>query len=97
MSSLSFEWEPVKARTNLEKHNVSFEEAASAFLDERGRVISDPDHRAEEGRQILLGMSRRWRLLVVCFRHRRRSEVIRIISARPATRRECRQYRAEWS
>ena len=92
MSDLHFEWGPAKAATNQRKHGVSFDEAATAFADEYGLVISDPDHSADEDRFILLGLSGAARHLVVVHAFRESEAVIRIISARKATRAERRQY-----
>ncbi len=87
MPGLKFEWDPKKNAANAEKHGVTFAEAQTAFTDEFGRLIPDPDHSEDEERFILLGMSLVSRLLVVC--HCVRSEEsIRIISARKANRRE---------
>ena len=83
---LEFEWDDRKARTNLKKHGVSFVEASSVFGDPLAVTIPDPLHSEEEDRFITLGESGRGRLLVVVFTDR--GEKIRIISARPATRRE---------
>ena len=90
---IDFEWDPEKARVNLAKHGVSFEEARGVFYDPYARVIDDPDHSIEEERFIILGESRRARTLVVCHCLRGDSrETVRIISARKATRREADQY-----
>ena len=91
MDSLTFEWDSEKAESNLRKHGVSFEEARSAFDDESGRLIADPDHSDNEDRFILLGISARFRLLVVAHCYRQGDE-IRIISARKADKRERMQY-----
>ena len=82
----TFEWDPLKAKLNVLKHRVSFEEAETAILDELSKTTLDPDHSLTENRFITFGISARRRLLVVCYTHR--AETIRIISARPATRRE---------
>ena len=66
MSHLTFDWDPRKDAANRKKHDVSFHEAKTAFTDEFGRLIADPDHSEEEDRFILLGMSIHSRLLVVC-------------------------------
>lgn len=87
---LRFEWDPRKAARNLAKHGVPFEEAATAFGDPLGRIVTDPRHSAEEERFALLGMSRRRRLLAVMFTER--GEAVRLISARPVTRLERREY-----
>ena len=92
MSRVTFEWDPAKDAANRRKHGISFAEAASAFADERGRIIGDPDHSADEDRFVLLAMSAGARMLVVVHCWRDSDEVIRIISARRAKRREQRQY-----
>ncbi len=88
--ALTFEWDPQKAARNLAKHGVPFEEAATVFGDPLGRIASDPRHSVDEERFVLLGLSRRQRLLAVMFAER--AEAIRVISARRATRRERREY-----
>ncbi len=88
--SLEFEWDGAKARRNVKKHGVSFEEASTVFGDRLALTIPDPVHSEEEDRFITLGESHRRRLLVVSFTDR--EERIRIISARVASRRERRQY-----
>jgi uncharacterized protein len=92
MSTLRFEWDPVKAGANQKKHGVSFEEAQSVFSDERARLIDDPDHSDDEERFILLGLSGSLRVLVVVHCYRAEGNTIRIISARKATREEQRHY-----
>ena len=87
---LEFEWDPNKAATNLADHEVSFDEAVTAFEDPLSLTIEDPDHSEREERLILLGRSRNNRLLVVV--HTEREDRIRRISARLATRRERRDY-----
>ena len=93
MSALRFEWDNRKAAANLRKHGVSFEEARSVFFDEQARLIDDPDHSEEEDRFVLLGLSGALRLLLICHCYRSEGEVIRIISARRATRTEAKFYR----
>jgi hypothetical protein len=92
VSGLRFTWHEAKARANVRKHGVSFEEARSAFSDAQARIIDDPDHSDEEDRFILLGMSADLRLLVVVHAYREPDDVIRIISARKATSAERRAY-----
>jgi uncharacterized DUF497 family protein len=92
MSTIRFEWDVRKARTNANKHGVTFEEAKSVFVDERAKLIIDPDHGEDEDRFILLGLSSSLRLLLVCHCCREAGNVIRIISARKATSRESRFY-----
>jgi uncharacterized DUF497 family protein len=77
---------------NAKKHVVSFEEAKFVFVDERAKLIDDPDHSEAEDRFVLLGMSSALRLLLVCHCYRNESNVIRIISARQATAKESKSY-----
>ena len=88
MSTLRFEWDAAKAATNVKKHGVSFEDAQSVFADERARLIDDPVHSDGEDRFLLLGLCSSLRLLVVCHCYRSEEGVIRIISARKATKGE---------
>lgn len=83
---MQFEWDPGKARTNLRKHDVSFDEAATVFLDELSLTGHDPDHSMDEDRFVTFGVSTSGRLLTVM--HTERGDRIRIISARVATRME---------
>lgn len=85
MSELHFDWDRFKAATNARKHGVTFEEARSVFVDERAKLISDPDHSEDENRFVLLGLSSSLKLLLVCHCYRTNPDVIRIISARKAT------------
>jgi uncharacterized DUF497 family protein len=90
---IEFEWSSTKARSNLKKHGVSFEEAQSVFYDEYARQFFDEEHSDDEERFIMLGMSIRSRVLVVCHCERSSVNVIRIISARKATANEQSFYR----
>ncbi len=96
MSGVRFEWDPAKAALNLRKHGVSFEDAESVFSDERGFLLDDPDHSGIEDRFILLGLSAAWAVLVVVHCYRADDQVIRIISARRATRQERDLYIRRW-
>lgn len=87
---MTFEWDPIKAKSNLWKHRVSFEEASTAILDPLSKTTPDPDHSVEEHRFITFGMSARQRLLVVSYTER--GEAIRLISARLATKGERKLY-----
>ena len=87
-----FTWDPRKAEANERKHGVGFEEATSALLDPLGCLVEDPFHPVAEERFILLGMSARERLLVVCHCYREEEHVIRIISARKASPGEAARY-----
>jgi len=91
-SDLRFEWDARKSRTNLRLHGVSFEEASTAFLDENAILIDDPDHSVAEERFVLLGLSSSLRLLVVCHCYRKQADVVRIVSAWKADRREHQDY-----
>lgn len=92
MHELEFKWDPWKAAENVKKHGVSFEEAQTVFSDDQALFQEDPEHSVDEDRFLLLGLSSRLRTLVVCHCYREAKEVIRIISARRATRHERRQY-----
>ena len=94
---LRFEWDPRKAAANERKHGVSFDDARPVFFDEHALLIADPDHSEREDRFVLLGLGLPARLLVVCHCYRQRDEIIRIISARPANRRERDLYLRRWT
>jgi uncharacterized DUF497 family protein len=79
MNELGFEWDDTKNKENIKKHGVSFEEAQTVFLDENAIRFFDPDHSNDEDRFIMLGMSFKLRVLVVCHCHRKNDTVIRII------------------
>lgn len=96
MSAPRFDWDPSKARENLRKHGVSFEEAQTVFDDEHALLVDDPDHSVGEQRFVLLGLSAPLRVLLVVHSYREDDAVIRIISARKATRSERAQYGARW-
>lgn len=85
-----FEWDPRKAKTNFEKHGITFDEASTVFKDTLSLTIEDPLHSYDEERLVLIGMSSKNRLLVVV--HTEREESIRIISARKAVKRERKYY-----
>jgi uncharacterized DUF497 family protein len=87
---MTFEWDPIKAKLNLWKHHVSFEEASTSLLDPLSKTAVDLDHSIYEHRFITFGMSARRRLLVVSYTEQ--DEAIRLISARLATRAERRIY-----
>lgn len=92
MDEIRFEWDENKNELNKKKHRISFEEAQTVFYDPEALVIDDPEHSEEEERFIILGLSKRANLLVVCHCYRASETVIRIISARKATRNEAKQY-----
>ena len=90
---LTFVWDEKKADSNLAKHGVSFDEAATAFGDPLSMTVADPMHSGDEPRFLLLGVTRAGRVVVVV--HTERCDNLRIISARPATRGERRTYERE--
>ena len=85
-----YEWDPKKAKANLRKHGVSFEEAARVFMDPLAITFPDPDHSDEEDREITIGLTTKHRVVFVS--HSARGDRTRIISARRATRKERKQY-----
>ena len=88
--SIKFEWDTRKARRNLRKHGIGFNEASTVFADTLSITIPDPDHSQDEERWVTMGLSHRQRLLVVV--HTEEEETIRLISARTADRLERRKY-----
>lgn len=91
MKEIRFVWDKKKALLNKRKHGISFEEAQTVFYDENAIEFFDPDHSETEDRFLILGLSARLRVLVVCH-CLRENTVIRIISARKATRHEEQNY-----
>lgn len=89
---VQFEWDEAKNRLNRSKHGIWFEEAQSVFDDSSSRVFLDAAHSDKEDRFIILGMSSAARLLVVVHCHRESDSIIRIISARKATKKEVKFY-----
>ena len=92
METLSFEWDENKNAINKKKHKISFGEAQTVFYDEAALLIDDPEHSQEEERFIIMGLSQKANLLVVCHCYRASETVIRIISARKATKNESKYY-----
>lgn len=87
---MDFEYQSSKAEANVRKHDVDFLEASTVFTDPLARIFDDPDHSADESREIIVGHSMEQRLLIVSFTER--GGRVRIISARAATRRERHDY-----
>ena len=85
---MQFEWDPNKNEINKQKHKISFEEAQTVFYDEYAILFDDPDHSDKEDRFIILGLSQRENLCIVSHCYRGADEIIRIISARKATKTE---------
>ena len=92
MEKLIFEWDDRKNLSNKRKHGVSFEEAQTVFFDENAIEFDDPDHSIQEERFLLLGLSLKLKVLVVCHCYRKDESIIRIISARKATKKEQKYY-----
>ena len=92
---MRLDWDSTKARENLRKHGVSFTEASSVFNDDHGILLPDHDHSSEEERFVLIGLNSHLRLLVVVHAYKADADVIRIISARPASHSERAQYGAQ--
>lgn len=92
MNDIKFEWDNNKAQFNIEKHGITFQEASTVFLDENAVLFDDPGHSMDEERFMLLGMSSQAKMLIVCHCYRSADDIIRIISARKATKTETQQY-----
>jgi len=95
MDEIKFSWDARKAKQNIKKHKVSFEEAATVFYDENAIEFFDPDHSKDEDRFLILGPSFRLRVLVVSYCFREKGLQIRIISTRRATKKEEKVYAGE--
>ncbi len=89
---IRFEWNAAKSASNLRKHGVSFEEAQSVFYDDFATQFFDEENSETEERFLMLGLSNKTRILIVCHCERDSGDTIRIISARKATRNERQQY-----
>jgi len=96
MSDLRVEWDGAKARINATKHGITFEEAETVLYDDYAIVLPDPDHSSRQERFLLIGLSSALRVLVVVHCETENGDVIRLISARRATRSERAQYDARW-
>jgi uncharacterized DUF497 family protein len=88
---MRFAWDPAKAKNNIQKHGVSFDEAVTVFKDPLAFIFDDETHSEEEQREIIIGISALRRMILVCFVERL-EDVVRIISARSATRQEIKDY-----
>lgn len=92
VDEIRFAWDLRKASANQRRHRVSFTEAQTVFSDDNGLLLDDPGHSDDEPRYVLLGLSERFRILVVSHTVRDRGQTLRIISARKASQREREQY-----
>jgi len=88
---MKFQWDANKAKINLRKHGIRFEEAVTVFKDPLALIFDDEEHSQDEHREIIIGISATSKLLLVCFVERK-EDVIRIITARPATTQEKKDY-----
>jgi uncharacterized DUF497 family protein len=88
---MRFEWDPAKAKSNIRKHGVSFDEAVTVFKDPLAFIFDDTTHSEQEQREIIIGISALRRMILVCFVERV-ADIVRIISARAATRQEIKDY-----
>ena len=95
MDEIKFSWDGRKAEQNIKKHKVSFEESATVFYDANAIEFFDPDHSKDEDRFLMLGLSWRLRILVVCCCLRKKGSEIRIVSARKTTKEEDKVYTGE--
>ena len=92
MKTISFEWDEIKNHQNIKKHGISFSEATSVFYDSNAILFDDPDHSREEDRFLIIGISEKLHLCIVSHCYRENDNIIRIISARKATKREVDAY-----
>ena len=92
MDKVNFEWDNNKALINEKKHGITFEEASTVFYDENAILFDDPDHSEAEERFLMLGISEQTKMLIVSYCYRGKDGIIRIISARKATKKEAKQY-----
>lgn len=92
MKLMQFVWDENKNRANQKKHNIAFEEAKTVFYDDNARLIHDPEHSDSEERFILLGLSSSLKLIIVVHAYKEKDEIVRIISARKATKNESKYY-----
>jgi uncharacterized protein len=93
VKKIRFEWDEQKDKINQQKHGISFEEAESVFLDDYAVQFWDEEHSQDEERFLLLGLSSKMRILLVVHCFREEDAIIRIISARKATKNESKEYR----
>lgn len=92
MESINFEWDENKNQINQKKHGIDFEEAATVFYDDDAILFDDPEHSMEEERFLILGISKHENLCIVSHCYRSGDDIIRIISARKATKNETKVY-----
>jgi len=93
MNKITFQWDEQKNQINQQKHGISFAEAESVFFDDYALQFWDEEHSQDEERFLLLGRSHQMRILIVVHCFREEDSIIRIISARKATKNESKEYR----
>ena len=93
METIHFNWDKIKSKVNEKKHKISFQEASTVFSDEMAVEFYDNEHSEWEDRFLLLGLSNKLNLLIVCHCYRESEGVIRIMSARKATKNESKYYK----
>ncbi len=96
MEMLSFEWDENKNEINKKKHGISFETAQEVFYDDNAILFDDPDHSVGEERFLIIGMTRSLKVCIVSHCYRDQDNVIRLISAREATKHERKTYEEGW-
>ena len=96
METLSFEWDENKNEINKKKHGISFETAQEVFYDDNAVLFDDPDHSVGEERFLIIGMTRSLKVCIVSHCYRNSDNVIRLISAREATKHERKTYEEGW-
>ncbi len=96
MKEITFTWDENKNEINKKKHGLSFEEAKEVFGDENAILFDDPDHSIEEDRFLIIGAIKSTKICIVSHCYRDDDEVIRLISAREATKNERRIYQEGW-
>ena len=92
MEIIFFEWDETKNQINQRKHGIDFDEAKTVFYDDNAILFDDPEHSVEEERFLILGISRHENLCIVSHCYRSEDNIIRIISARKATKNEVKTY-----
>lgn len=92
MENIRFEWDENKNQLNKVKHGIDFNEAATVFFDENAIMFDDPEHSMEEERFLILGITKHENLCIVSHCYRGKDNIIRIISARKATKNETKTY-----
>ncbi len=96
MDTINFEWDENKNEINKKKHGLSFETAQEVFYDEFAVVFDDPDHSVGEERFLIIGMTESSKICIVSHCYRNSDNIIRLISAREATKKEKKIYQEGW-